>query len=501
MSNQTDNSQNLLFYRIKSVMKHSLVYGLFDFLGKAGAIILVPLYAKMLGPAEYGMLELFTVTASLLLITGIMGFNSALTRYYVTEEQPDEQNRIFQTALLSVLFVAGIIALILILSAPLVSRIFFGTQSYALYWRILFITVFSDSITGILLALYRSQTRPGLYSTINFTKLILTLGLNVVFVGFLREGIYGVLIGNLLGSACGLGLSLVFSARLIRLKFSKRYLVLLSKFGLPLLVSGFAFFVLNSADRYFLKHYTGLADLGAYALGYKVGMLMSLAVNAFVVAWPPLMFKIVGDPHADKTFATVLTYYLFVSCAILIAVGSFGYEIVRVIGTPQYAAASGIIVYILMSYLFQGAYYIMSTGAIVTDHTKVIPVIVGVCALINTGANLALIPPYGMMGAAIATVISYAFLPVGMYFASQRYFKIDFERRRILKVVFATVVTLGLNAVIIGHAGIAPAGAKLAVVLSYPFILLGMRFFTEEELTRIKLAVRKALARTPSKVS
>ncbi len=479
-------------------MKHSLVYGLFDFLGKAGAIILVPLYAKMLGPAEYGMLELFTVTGSLLLITSVMGFNSALTRYYVTEEQPDEQARIFQTALLSVLSVAGIIALALVLSAPLVSSAFFDTQAYSFYWRILFITVFTDSITGILLSLYRSQTRPGLYSGINFTKLILTLAFNIVLVGFLREGIYGVLIGNLLGSACGLGLSLVFSARFIRLRFSKKYLILLAKFGLPLLVSGFAFFVLNSADRYFLKHYTGLADLGAYALGYKVGMLMSLAVNAFVVAWPPLMFKIVDDPQADKTFATVLTYYMFVSCAILIAVGSFSHEIVRVIGTPQYAAAGGIIIYILMSYLFQGAYYIMSTGAIITDHTKVIPVVVGISAFINMAANITLIPAYGIMGAAVATVISYAFLPAGMYFASQRYYRIDFERIRIVKVVLATAIILGVNVAIIGQGGIVLMGAKLVAIILYPFVLFLFGFFTKEEITRARLIFKKAILRSDS---
>ncbi len=472
-----------------------MVYGLFDFLGKAGAIILVPLYAKMLGPTEYGMLELFTVTGALFLITSVMGFNSALTRYYVTENNEDEKNKIFQTAFLTTLTVAGVIMVILSLTAPAISSVFFTIPVYANYWRILFITVFSDAATAILLALYRSQTKPGLYSSVNFSKLVLTLVLNVLFVGFLRQGVYGVLMGNLIGSICGLVLSLVFSAKLIRIRFSWRYLVLLAKFGLPLLVSGFAFFIINSADRYFLTEYTGLAVLGAYALGYKVGMLMSLAVNAFVVAWLPLMFKIAADSQAKKTFATVLTYYLFIACAILIAIGSFGHEIVNLMGTPEYSAASRIIIYVLISYLFQGAFYIMATGVFLKDQTKAISLVAGISAVINISANFLLIPTYGIMGAAVATVISYAFLPIGIYLPSQHYYRINFETHRIFKIILSTVLILIFNNVIIGRGNLSLDVTKFALVIFYPTFLLVLGFFTDEEFTRGKIVLKKVVRR------
>ncbi len=498
MSNNSDSGQNLLFYRIKSVTKHSMVYGVFDFLGKAGALILVPLYAKVLGPAEYGLLEIFTVTGALLLITSVVGFNSALTRYYVTESDEDERNKIFQTAFFSTLIAAGIIALLLSSFAPLISQLLFSSGSYANYWRLLFATVFSDAATTILLALYRSQTRPGLYAGVNFFKLILTLILNVLFVGFLRQGVSGVLVGNLIGSVCGLALGLVFCARLIRLRFSRKYLVLLARFGLPLLVSGFAFFVINSADRYFLKVYTGLADLGAYALGYKVGMLMSLAVNAFVVAWLPLMFKIAQDPQAKKTYATVLTYYLFVTGFLLVAVGSFSHEIVGLIGTPEYSEASKIVLFVLLSYMFQGAYYIMTTGVLLKDQTKAISAVAGISAIINIVANFLLIPAYGIMGAAVATLISYAFLPIGIYFPSQRLYRVNFESYRIAKVVVAATLILLLNNVLIGHSSLPMAAVRLFLVLVYPALLLLFGFFTDEELERGKLIIGKIIRRIPA---
>lgn len=472
-----------------------MVYGLFDFLGKAGSIILVPLYAKMLGPADYGMLELFTVTGALLLVACVMGFNSALIRYFVTEEDKDERNKIFQTAFFSVLIASIVITLLLYIGAARISSIIFGSVTYAIYWRILFLTTLSDATSTMLLALYRSQTRPGLYSGINFFKLFLTLCLNIVFVGILHMGIYGVLIGNLTGSAIGLFISFFYAIPLIRIRISRRYLILLAKFGLPLLVSGFGFFIINSVDRYFLKAYTRLGDLGAYALGYKVGMLMSLAVNAFVVAWPPLMFKIAGDPEAKKTFSTVLTYYLFIACGIMVVIGSFGNEIVKLISSPEYYAAGKIIIFVLASYLFQGVYYILSTGVTITDNTKVVPVIVGISAGLDIAANFLLIPPYGIMGAAVATVISYAFLPVGMYFASQHYYRIRFESRRLLKIVMFTTLILSVNIGFITSRGILPAIGKFAIVSSYPFLLLAIGFFTADEITRGKTVLRKIIRR------
>ncbi|MEX2115421.1 MAG: oligosaccharide flippase family protein [Bacteroidota bacterium] len=480
----TDGGE-LLFYRIKSLLRHSMVYGTFEFLGKAGSFLLVPLYAKTLPSSDYGIIELFAVTASALLIFTVMGFNSALTRYYIVEQTATGRSSFFQTSILCVSATGGFLTIVLLAFAPAVSEVLFGTNAYASFCRVLVVTVFLDSLGAMFLALFRAQSKPLKYSSINLGKLIITLLLNVYFVGILDLGVSGVLLGNLIGSSAGFLAGLIFASGEQGGVLSFTHAKSLARFGFPLLFSGLGLFLMNSSDRYFLKAFATLADLGVYAVGYKIGMVMSLAVSAFTVAWPPIMFKISADPHAKRTFSTILTYYVFVTGMLFLSVSSFRVEIVTLIGTPEYIGASQVVPFILMSYLLQGVYYILSAGVTITDHTKMVPIVVGVGALINTAANLILIPPYGIMGAAVATIISYSVLPVGMFLASQRYYHIPFERQRLLKLSLVLGSLAAFNGVLPQGKGVFLVLRFFAVLL-FPVLLYLWKFFSPEEIHRFR---------------
>lgn len=485
--NSIDNADGheLLFYRIKSLLRHSMVYGAFEFLGKAGSFLLVPLYARTLPSSDYGIIELFAVTASALLIFTVMGFNSALTRYYVVEQTASGRSSFFQTSFLCVSVTGGLLTVILFVSASAFSEMLFGTTAYAPFCRVLVLTVFLDSLGTMFLALFRAQSKPLKYSWINLGKLVITVSLNVYFVGILNLGISGVLFGNLIGSSVGFLAGLLFATGEQWGTFSWAQAKSLAHFGVPLLFSGLGLFLMNSSDRYFLKAYATLSDLGVYAVGYKIGMVMSIAVSAFTVAWPPIMFRISADPHAKETFSKILTYYTFVTGALFLGVSVFRIEIVTLIGSPEYMRASQVVPFILMSYLLQGVYYILSAGVTITDHTKAVPVIVGTGTLINTAANLILIPQYGIMGAAVATVISYAVLPIGMFLASQHYYYIPFEGHRLLKLSLVLGLLLALSYVI-------PQGGGTFLVLRFlivsllPILLYVWKFFSPEEIIRVR---------------
>jgi O-antigen/teichoic acid export membrane protein len=63
-----------------------------------------------------------------------------------------------------------------------------------------------------------------------------------------------------------------------------------------------------------------------------------------------------------------------------------------------------------------------------------LPFVTGAGALVNIGANLILIPLLGILGAALSTLFSYIVMAVGMYFASQKYYRIEYEWGVIVKM-------------------------------------------------------------------
>ena len=476
-----------VFSRIKSVARHSAVYGLFDFVGKASALVLVPLYAKLLGPAEYGRLELFVVTHALLIIALILGFSSSLTRFYLLGDDPEAKRAYFHTSLTVVSVSAALITGALIVAATPFSRVISGSAEFANYWRLLFLTGYLDALALIFLSLFRAQEKSFRYSAINLGKLLTALVANVVLVGFLRWGIFGVLVGNLTGAAMGCGVGLWLARRELGFGIDGARLRELAGFGLPLVLSGVAMFGMNSADRYFLKAYATITELGTYAIAYKVAMILAVVVNAFVVAWPPAAFRIVNDPDAKVTYAKILTYYLTLTLTLVLAVTAFRTEVVAVLSTPEYAAATSVVLMLMLSVVLQGVFYIFQINVSLTNKTYLVPPVVFLSVGVNTLLNFLLIPRYGMQGAAVSTVVSFFTLAAVILVVGHRHYPIRYEWKKIALLLASAALVVWLNdrvANLLGAWTWSGGVLRLAGVALFPVLLVATRVFSADEVSR-----------------
>jgi hypothetical protein len=84
------------------------------------------------------------------------------------------------------------------------------------------------------------------------------------------------------------------------------------------------------------------------------------------------------------------------------------------------------------AYLLHGVFLLTSVGIGVSKRARYYPMITAVVAVVNVAANFLLIPRFGMMGAAWATLASYAVMAAMGAVISQRLFPIPFERGRLL---------------------------------------------------------------------
>jgi O-antigen/teichoic acid export membrane protein len=107
-------------------------------------------------------------------------------------------------------------------------------------------------------------------------------------------------------------------------------------------------------------------------------------------------------------------------------------------------------------------------------------VITGIAAAVNVGLNVALIPPYGMIGAAIATAAAYVVLFAGMVVYAQRVYPVPYQWRRVLT---AAAVAVGLT--VAARATGAPLAVSLVLVVVYPLALLPLGFYLPAERKRL----------------
>jgi O-antigen/teichoic acid export membrane protein len=107
-------------------------------------------------------------------------------------------------------------------------------------------------------------------------------------------------------------------------------------------------------------------------------------------------------------------------------------------------------------------------------------VITGAAALLSIVLNVLLIPPFGMIGAASATLSAYVAMFLGMTWKAQQVFRVPFQWRRVLTAVGAAVALTVLGKLL----GVG-LPAAIALVLAYPFALLLLGFYLPAERQRI----------------
>jgi O-antigen/teichoic acid export membrane protein len=103
---------------------------------------------------------------------------------------------------------------------------------------------------------------------------------------------------------------------------------------------------------------------------------------------------------------------------------------------------------------------------------------------VNIGLNLALIPPYGMMGAAVSTLVSFSFMFGFMAWHAQRIYPVPYQWRRVA-ILVVTAAALNVVAVLVD----APLPLAIALVVAYPIVLLPLGFYLPAERTRLRRLV------------
>src|SRR5262249_3772829 len=135
---------------------------------------------------------------------------------------------------------------------------------------------------------------------ISIGRLLLNVALNVTFLAGFGLGLAGVLWGNLAAGCASLAVRfLVFVHSRGMPAFVPRLAGEFWRFGWPLIVTGLLSALMHEADRYYLRAFADLHQLGLYSLAYQIGQgVNTLVLLPFSAIWGVLMFEIAREPKA-----------------------------------------------------------------------------------------------------------------------------------------------------------------------------------------------------------
>ncbi|MCK4819091.1 polysaccharide biosynthesis C-terminal domain-containing protein, partial [bacterium] len=165
----------------------------------------------------------------------------------------------------------------------------------------------------------------------------------------------------------------------------------------------------------------------------------------------------------------------------------FGKGLIKILAlNPDYWAAYQVVPYIILAYIFSGARSVANLGLYLKRKTKYIAYNTIGTAVLNIGLNFILIPKYKMIGAAVATIISFVVLYVATYFVANRFYKIPYENMKLLKMLMAAIILFFFSTLTTNLNILPSILIKVALIISFPLILYPMKFYESIEIKRIK---------------
>lgn len=434
--------------RRRTLVTHSTVYVLGGTLQKALGFLLIPLYTRFIPPAEYGIVGMATAIEGVL--TAVLGFglHGSLSRYYFDlEASPDRLRRFITTHVVFLAAAAGCATLLLDRAgADLWPRLTSGSVPFTPYIRIVLWTSLAGIVFQVPLTLFVVQRRAKAFLVAQLANFLLTIGVTIVLVVGWQWGALGQLLGRLVATgAMAVVVGLLVAREWFAPRLSRVDLALGLAYGLPLIPHMVLGWVMNLADRLLLDRFgVPLDEIGRYTLGYQVGWAMSVLVASINMAWTPYYFNLmkVGSRPEQRVAQIGALYTALVGGLCLIGV-LFGDALLGILAPPQFHAAARFVPLVLFAYLLNGYYFFAVTPLFHDKKTAWISAATTLAAVTNVALNVSLIPRLGALGAAWATVGSYAAILAVVYALSHRRQPIPYPRRAIVAanaLIFAAVL-------------------------------------------------------------
>lgn len=434
--------------KIKSLSKQTLIYGTSTIIGRFLNFILVPFYTNVFPPSEYGIVAIIFAYVAFLNIVYSFGFEAGYFRFASSNEIGTEKEN-FSHPFIAIACNSAVFSGVILLFSGAISGVI-GLSSSSIITYTAFI-LFFDALALVPFAYLRLKNKAKLFAAIKLINICINVALNLVLILVYKYGLEAVFISNLAASLVTLLLLSPVIIKNLSFTYNKQLFTELRKFSLPYLPAGLAAMVVQVIDKPIMQYLTDLKTVGIYNANYKLGIFMMLVVAMFDYAWRPFFLNNAKDPNAKALFSKIMTIFVG-ACSLMFIILTFTIDKLIEIPLPvkgyiigqKYWQGVMVVPTVLFSYIFLGIYTNLMAGIYIEKKSKYLPAISGLGALLNIIACFTLIPIAGIMGGAIATLVSYVSMAVYIYFTAQRFYPVKYEFSKVTAIIAVDAAALAV---------------------------------------------------------
>ena len=482
-----------MFDKIKLVFFNSIIYSLGNLSIALTGYVLIPVYTKHFALTEYGLLGILEVTYQI--ISTVFGFAlyEAYNRWYFEKSSAGKQKSIFFTIFFFLFSVLVLINILLFNFSEELSVVLLDSAGYSYVFKLMAVSASLQILGRLPLTLMKLQQRAVFYATSNLVRLATVLLLTLYLIIVLNRGLEGIYEAQIFGHIAYFLLISGYLVKNVTIRLEIGILKEMWRYSYPLTFSAIIGIFLSVTDRYCLKFLSTFEEIGIYTLGFKISSgIKLLIVQSVQLAISPMIYEMMDEPGNRRFYSKLLTYFSFAIMIFVLGFSLFSREIIHVMARQEsYYAAANFIPILSLGILFSMMRDTALTGINLSKRTKIIPVIGLGVAILNLTANLILIPLFGAMGSAVATLTSNILFFVFIYISAQRIYPIPYELRKIILIISVATGLYFFSEIFQHLHTIWRVGIKTVILCSFPVVLYFFGFYETVEIQSLKTILGK----------
>ncbi len=410
-----------------NLVKNTALFALGNLGSKLLQIILVPYYTRAMTEAEFGTADILQAVVALLLPLLSLTVYEAVFRYAMESDYD-------KNSVLSVGVAISVIGTVVLCFAGAVITLVYPIE---FMWLVIL-----NSVANAFRSLYSQYTRAvgktALFTLDNVLITVYVLVFNILFISVFDLGITGYMLGYTLANIISSLFLIVNLKGLARVKLSlikSATVNQMLRFSIPLIPNSICWWLSSFASRLMIAFYISESANGLFAAAYKIPSLLSVIVTIFFQAWQISANEEFKKADAPK-FYTEIYNQIF---ALIVTVSSALIILCRPVTTlflgKDYQTAWVYMPTLLIAMTFFS--FAQFLGSIYSANKKTgmafVTNLLGV--VVNLTLSLLLIKPFGVIGCAAATAVSYFVLWVSRVFDTHKIIPIKHS-------IFKTVISV-----------------------------------------------------------
>lgn len=418
-------------------------------IGSSSMLLERILVGRLLSPDAYGEFSIAIAIFTLGSTLGAAGFTQGVPRFMARFEDRRDIRGAWLTGLLFSLTFSIVIASILLLASPVIVPYLFESPESTLLFQLFVITIPLYVCFKIGVGAIRGEENTQfkvLTQNISYPLIRLLLIAALLWLGV---GVIGTGIGYLVTLVAVISLTYILLNRLFPLRggFSLHSRDM-TMFSMPLVVSTIMTTLFTKTDTLMIGYFRASNEVGIYNAAYPLAGVISVVLGTFGYLYLPVASRLDNDEEGsvERVYEITTKWVFLLVLPLLTVLLAFPNEIITIMFGTDYSSGGAALSVLALGFFTNAAVGRNRETLSALGATVFILIANSITFAFNFMLNLVLIPPYGFIGAAVASASAYFVLNILIYLFLRFQFDITpFSNRSLRLYIVLPLILIPLS--------------------------------------------------------